>query len=174
MKTIPTSTCPVSRHTYSFTLIRRRGRGFPGLKEGKLGELSHAPHCTCFRKALCCPPPGNTWQYCAPATQPSTITLMDPFLVVFLISHPLMDGDRQVGLFAQSCPTLATPWTVACQPPLSMDSPGKKTGVGCHFLLQGIFQTRGSNLGLLHCKQTLYWLPPGKLKKPFSRCFIKP
>ena len=31
------------------------------------------------------------------------------------------------------------------------DFPGKNTGVGCHFLLQGIFQTQGSNLCLLHC-----------------------
>ena len=30
----------------------------------------------------------------------------------------------------------ATPWTVARQAPLSMDSPGKNTAVGCHFLLQ--------------------------------------
>ena len=30
------------------------------------------------------------------------------------------------------------------------DFPGKNTGVGCDFLLQGIFQTQGSNLCLLH------------------------
>ena len=30
------------------------------------------------------------------------------------------------------------------------DFPGKNTGVGCHFLLQGIFLTQGSNLSLLH------------------------
>ena len=30
------------------------------------------------------------------------------------------------------------------------DSPGKNTGVGCHFLLQGIFPTQGLNLCLLH------------------------
>ena len=30
------------------------------------------------------------------------------------------------------------------------DSPGKNTGVGCHFLLQGIFPTQGWNPGLLH------------------------
>ena len=36
------------------------------------------------------------------------------------------------------------------------DSPGKNTGVSCHFLLQGIFPTQGSNPGLLHCRQTLY------------------
>ena len=39
------------------------------------------------------------------------------------------------------------------------DSPGKNTGVGCHFLLQGIFPTQGSNpslLSLLHCRCILY------------------
>ena len=36
------------------------------------------------------------------------------------------------------------------------DFPGKSTGVSCHFLLQGIFLTQGSNPGLLHCRQTLY------------------
>ena len=36
------------------------------------------------------------------------------------------------------------------------DSPGNNTGVGCHFLLQGIFPTKESNLGLLHCRQILY------------------
>ena len=30
------------------------------------------------------------------------------------------------------------------------DFPDKNTGVGCHFLLQGIFLTQGSNLRLLH------------------------
>ena len=35
------------------------------------------------------------------------------------------------------------------------DFPGKKTRLSCHFLLQGIFLTQGSNSGLLHCKQTL-------------------
>ena len=28
--------------------------------------------------------------------------------------------------------------------------------MGCHFLLQGIFPTQGSNPGLLHCRQTLH------------------
>ena len=35
---------------------------------------------------------------------------------------------------------------------------GKSTGVGCHFLLQGIFPTQGLSLGLPHCRQTLYHL----------------
>ena len=32
------------------------------------------------------------------------------------------------------------------------DFPGKNTGVGCHFLLQGLFLTQGSNLHPLHCR----------------------
>ena len=36
------------------------------------------------------------------------------------------------------------------------DSPGENTGVGCHFLLQRIFPTKGSNPGPLHCRQILY------------------
>jgi len=51
----------------------------------------------------------------------------------------------------QLCPTLGT---VGCPIPLSWDSPGKNTGVGCHALLQGIFLTQGSNLPLLHL---LHW-----------------
>ena len=44
----------------------------------------------------------------------------------------------------------ATPWTVTHQALCPRDSPGKNTGVaGCHFLLQGIFPTQGSNLCLL-------------------------
>ena len=38
------------------------------------------------------------------------------------------------------------------------DSPGQNTGVGSLSLLQGIFPIRGSNLGLLHCRQILYQL----------------
>ena len=36
------------------------------------------------------------------------------------------------------------------------DSPDKNTGVDCHSLLQRIFLTQRSNLGLLHCRQILY------------------
>ena len=44
-----------------------------------------------------------------------------------------------------------TPWTVESTRLLCLwDSPGKNTGVGCHFLLQGIFLTRELNLRLLY------------------------
>ena len=62
-------------------------------------------------------------------------------------------------LVLQSCPTLCDPMDYS---PLDSsvygDSPGKNTGVGCHALLQGIFQTQESNLGLPHCRQILYYL----------------
>ena len=38
------------------------------------------------------------------------------------------------------------------------NSPGQSTGVGSLSLLQGIFPTQGSNLGLPHCGQILYQL----------------
>ena len=38
------------------------------------------------------------------------------------------------------------------------NSPGRNAGVGCHFLLQGIFQIQGSIPGLPHCRQILYHL----------------
>ena len=62
-------------------------------------------------------------------------------------------------LVTQSRLTLSDP--MDCSPPGSLspwDSLGKKTGVGWHFFLQGIFLTQGSNLGLLHCRQILNYL----------------
>ena len=54
----------------------------------------------------------------------------------------------------------------------SWDSLGKNTGMGCHFLLQEIFLTQGSNPGLLHCRQIPYQLSyKGSLKWRRSICF---
>ena len=52
--------------------------------------------------------------------------------------------------------SLQPQWIVACQAPLSMEFSRQEFGVHC--LLQGIFSTQGLNLGLLHCKQILYYL----------------
>ena len=61
-------------------------------------------------------------------------------------------------LVTQSCLTVYNP--MDCSPPGSCpwNFPGKNTRVGCHFLLQGIFPTQGSNPALLHCRQILYHL----------------
>ena len=45
----------------------------------------------------------------------------------------------------------ATLWTIQ-----SREFSGRNTGVCSLLLLQGIFPTQGSNLGLLHCRQILY------------------
>ena len=61
-------------------------------------------------------------------------------------------------LVTQSCLTLQphglSPIRLLCP----WDFPGKNTGVGCHFLLLGIFLTQGSNPSLLHCRRILYRL----------------
>ena len=57
------------------------------------------------------------------------------------------------------CLTLCDPhglWSTGLLCP--WDSPGQNTGVHSQSLLQGIFPTQGLNLGLLHCRQSLYSL----------------
>ena len=79
----------------------------------------------------------------------------------------------------------ATLWTVACQAPLAVrllcpwDFSGRNTGVGCHFLIQGIFTTQALNLYLLcllNCRQILsLWSHEGSLsffKKPLPRASL--
>ena len=56
---------------------------------------------------------------------------------------------------AELCLTLCNPMEPAkllCP----WDFSGKKTGVGCHFLLQQIFSTQGSDPYLLPCRWILY------------------
>ena len=62
--------------------------------------------------------------------------------VCVYVSHPVMFD-------------FATPW-VAHQSPLSMEFSRQEYHSGYHSLVQGIFPTQGSNLGLLHCRQILY------------------
>ena len=56
-------------------------------------------------------------------------------------------GSSESKVKSLSCVRLfATPWTVVCTRLLRpWDFLGKSTGMGCHFLLQGIFPTQGSN-----------------------------
>ena len=58
----------------------------------------------------------------------------------FLNTSFILLFSREVGSIS-----FATPWT-----PVSMEFPGRNTGVGCHLLPQGIFLTQGSNPCLLH------------------------
>ena len=71
----------------------------------------------------------------------------------------------------QSCPTFCDPRHYTNSLLYPWDFLGKNTGVGCHFILQGIFPTQGSNsrlLCLLHWQvNSLLLAPPGK--PPFQR-----
>ena len=89
---------------------------------------------------------------------------------------------------AQSCPTLCDPVDCNYSPPGSSvrgivqariqstrllhpwDSPGKNTGVDCHFRPQGIFPTQGSNPGLQQA-DALTSKPRGK-PKSLSNIYI--
>ena len=87
----------------------------------------------------------------------------------------------------QSCPTLCKPTRLRCP----WDSPGKNTGVGCHFLLQCMKVKResevaqscptlrdpmdcsppGSSVHGIFQARVLEW---GSLKSPFSHLFSHP
>ena len=92
---------------------------------------------------------------------------------VFIVSFMSPNTNAQafsVSLVTQSCLTLfdhmdCSPTRLLC----AWDSPGKNTGVGCHSLLQGTFQTQGLNSGLLYCRQiVLPSEPPGKPLRLFA------
>ena len=75
-----------------------------------------------------------------------------------------------VCMCARLCPTLCDP--MDCSPARLLcpwNFPGKNTGVDCHFLLEGIFPTQGSNLYLLNL---LHWqvdsLPLSYVGSPYS------
>ena len=65
--------------------------------------------------------------------------------------YTLIYTGRDLGLWNKISLTALCPW----------NSPGQNTGVGNHFLLQGIFLTQVSKPGLLHCRQILYCLSQG-------------
>ena len=69
---------------------------------------------------------------------------------------------------AQSCPTLCDPMDCSLPGSSVHGFSGNSPGVDCHFLLQGIFPTQGSNPGLPYCRQTLYRLShQGSLKTSY-------
>ena len=72
-------------------------------------------------------------------SSPQTSALTVSYLGLHMLSHAQL---------------FATPWTVTTRLLCPWEFPGKNTGVHCHFLLQGIFPTQGSNPQLLYL---LHW-----------------
>ena len=109
------------------------------------GNLASNPNSATFRLQ-------EFWQLTFPASRRSHLTGM-------IISMRSMEHNVNVKLLF-SCSVLSDslrphglwPSRLLCP----WDSPGKNIGVGCHFLLQGIFLMQGSNLHLLHCRWILY------------------
>ena len=94
-----------------------------------------------------------TWQYFQ-----GSFSCTEPLFHVNVTLFPMLS------VCAQVCPTLCD--TMDCLL-CAGNFPGKNTGTDCHFPLQGIFPTKGSNMGLL-C--LLHWqadsLPLYHLGKP--------
>ena len=75
-----------------------------------------------------------------PSTCVTTCTCVHVFVCVCMCVYVCLISHVQLFVIHGLYPTrLLCPW----------DSPGKNTGVGCHFLLQGIFLTQGLHLCLL-------------------------
>ena len=77
--------------------------------------------------------------------------------------EPLMDTGTHSSIHVCVCVLsrvrlFVTPWTVAARLLCLWNFASKNIGVGCYFLLQGIFLTQGRNLDLPHCRQILYQL----------------
>ena len=75
--------------------------------------------------------------------------------VIQKASGDLVKSESKV---AQSGLTLCDPMDCSLSGSSVRGTSGKSAGVDCHFLLQGIFSTQGSNPGLPHCGQMLYRL----------------
>ena len=75
------------------------------------------------------------------------------------VKQDLRKKGKKESEVTRSCLTLCDP--MVCSLPGSSvhgNSLGENSGVGCHFLLQGIFPTQALNPGLPDCRQTLYCL----------------
>ena len=108
---------------------------------------------------------------CAWRILPKYHCLLIPFILItnlalllspsasFLISE--MEAKRDESESVSRSVMSDSLWSYGLQPTRLLcpqNPPGKDTGVGSHALLQGIFLTQGSNLGLPHCRQILYHL----------------
>ena len=69
---------------------------------------------------------------------------------------------------AQSCPTLCDPMNCSRQAPLPMGLSGKNTGVGCHFLLRGIFLIQIESVSTALQVDSLTLVPPWKPLSPWE------
>ena len=131
---------------------------FPSLVGGRAWTRSTPPPCSA-------PPTAPGWSQAA-----AVLRHIDCLGWIFVFAVWNRPCSCVCVLATQLCPTLQPHglWPSRLLSPWG--SPGKNTGVGCHFLLQGIFLTQGLNPGLPHCRQILYLSePPGNSYAGFIR-----
>ena len=96
-----------------------------------------------------------------------------PFSESWLMAGRMLVAIKKIHLCVCACSVVSNSlWPLGLQPTRLLcpwNSPGKNTGVGCHFLLQGIFPTQVSTshlLCLLHWQaDSLHFVPPQKYLK---------
>ena len=95
-----------------------------------------------------------SWPLCITGQSHQVLILVGKFLCGYAVAQLCLSLCNPMDC---SLPGLLCPWSF----------PGKNTGVGCHFLLQGVFLTQGSNPCLLIL---LHWqvdcVPPCHLGSP--------
>ena len=84
----------------------------------------------------------ENFEHCFASMQQSNVYIYADFMLACMPAQSHHGALQPHGLYPAR---LLCPW----------DFPGKNTGLGCHFLLQGIFSTLGSNPHLLLC--LLHW-----------------
>ena len=101
-------------------------------------EANHVltmPACLPARSLQSCPTLFDPMDY----SPPSSFLPYDPTIVLpGKLENVQAQSLSHVQLFA-------TPWTIAIRLLSPWNLPGRNTGVGCHFLLQGIVPTQGLN-----------------------------
>ena len=86
-----------------------------------------------------------------PVTTMAVTDLWDYTDAIFGINRSCDQGHVTIPVKSLSCVWLfVTPWTVPTTFFCPWDFPCRSTGMGCHFLLQRIFPTQGSNPSLPH------------------------
>ena len=97
------------------------------------------------------------WDFCLSCYLFKTFSLGGGGVFNFLIFATVLEFSSLCLSFSHA-QLFGTPWTVACQTPLSMGFSRQGYWSGLPFPSPKIFPTQGSNPGLLHCRQILYQL----------------